>query len=160
MDLGDIAKGVKNAAPKLEDVAKDAMAWVTQADKRTKAHETYLSRIKDLRNEISDAFFVEDASGGDFEKLRGIYRSDLSKMAKNLELPKTLKTSISEEAHYLDQAGSPYEANFDMHTILSDYHNRIAKLPPNEKKQFDTLVDLYKGGPFPVGGSLDFASGA
>ena len=166
MDLGKVGKVVKAveiAAPKLDDVAKDAMAWVTQADKRTKAHETYFSRIEDLRNEIAD---VEDNFNnygdiGDFDKLRGIYRSDVSKMAKNLEIPKTLKTDISDDLYRLDR-DNVNEADFSIHNILNDYHDRIAKLPPNEKKLFDTLVDTHKPDGstiYPRNRALDYASG-
>lgn len=168
MDLGKVgkvAKAVETAAPKLEDVAKDAMAWVTQADKRTKAHETYFSKIEDLRNEIAD---VEDNINNglnnysDYEKLRGMYRSDISKMAKNLEIPKTLKTHMIEELYGIDYA-SPGEGDFGIHNVLSKYHNRIAKLPPNEKNLFDTVVNQYtpkKGEYTPIENSFNFASGA
>ena len=171
MDLGKVgkvAKAVETAAPKLEDVAKDAMAWVTQADKRTKAHETHFSNIEDLRNDLADTEEVWRDYGNSeterhFKTLKKQYNKELTKMMDNLQPPQSVKDRMAEELDWLDSS-HPDDAVFNIHNPLSYYHDRIAKLPPNEKKLFDTVVDQYTQIGYPkeitnLLSGFDYASG-
>ena len=174
MDLGKVgkvAKAVETAAPKLEDVAKDAMAWVKHSDARIKNHETNIKNIAKHKDNLDDsemAYFDNEADEGmGWDMARYDYSSELKKMMRNLEPPRYIKDNITNEISLIDDAApGDHYANFNIHTQLDDYHNHIAKLHPEEKKLFDHLIETQVDAPKArysdynnIDGRMDYAAG-
>ena len=174
MDLGKVgkvAKAVETAAPKLEDVAKDAMAWVKHSDARIKNHETNIKNIANHKNNLDDSemayFDNPDDEGMGWDMARYDYNNELKKMMRNLDPPRYIKDNIKEEINLINDAmpGDHY-ANFNIHSLLDDYHNHIAKLPPEDKKLFDHLIETQVDAPKAlysdynnIGGRMHYAAG-